>query len=465
MLNSNRNSMEESEQEVMKHMCKLCNKCFPCGRSLGGHMRSHVINSTDHHQKMKLSSVNNISETSMKNNNNEVTNGSSNSNDLGYELRKDPKKTLKAVINGISSSNEYAVLDKICKECGKGFQSWKALFGHMKCHSDKISNSKTAISNQDSWIGQSSNEISGVKVRQIKKSRSRNGANKRCLLTCATTDPTVTTTTTTTASSSVSMNANITSTSVVSDIDQEQEVEIAMCLIMLSRNVATWDMNVIENGTKMKKTAKSEAHFNRLEKISIDRDEFDGQMKRKFECTTCNKSFHSYQALGGHKTSHKKLKGCFDSKNDDKNTIKSEPILDHAQMINGLCEKTSDNHHTTSSFNLGSSVKNTMVLGTHECSICFRIFSSGQALGGHKRSHLIAEAKLNQQNMNTAEKIDKPVYHEIRGFLDLNMPPEDCIEEQEQEGTMMMNTSTTGSGYNPWYYNHESTLLGLLSTS
>ncbi|KAG9152661.1 hypothetical protein Leryth_020871 [Lithospermum erythrorhizon] len=28
----------------------------------------------------------------------------------------------------------------ICKECGKSYQSWKALFGHMKCHSDKVSN-------------------------------------------------------------------------------------------------------------------------------------------------------------------------------------------------------------------------------------------------------------------------------------------------------------------------------------
>ncbi|XP_071687313.1 uncharacterized protein [Rutidosis leptorrhynchoides] len=435
MLNFNRNSKEESDQEVMKHMCKFCNKCYPCGRSLGGHMRSHVINSTDH-QKMKLSSFENNGGTSIKNNNNnEVINGSSNSNDLGYELRKDPKKTPKAVINGTSSSNDVAVLDKICKECGKGFQSWKALFGHMKCHSDKISNAKISNSNQDSWIGQSSNKNSDAKIQQIKKSKSRKGATKSCIVTCDTTTA-VTTTTNTTASSSVSMNANHASTSVVSDIDQEQEVEIAICLIMLSRDVGTWG-NLIENGTKMKKLEKNGVHFDRLEKTTIRRDEFDGQMKRKFECTTCNKSFHSFQALGGHKTSHKKLKECIDSK-----IAKiSEPI-----------------------FNLVGPSKNAMVLGTHECSICFRVFSSGQALGGHKRSHLTAEAKLNHQNMNMSENVDKPV-NEIRCFLDLNMPPDDCIEEKEQQETMMMNTSTTGSGYNTWYYNHESTLLGLISTS
>ncbi|KAI3733200.1 hypothetical protein L1987_64420 [Smallanthus sonchifolius] len=406
MLDSNRNSVERSDQELMKHVCKLCNKGFPYGRSLGGHMRSHVINSPDpHHQKMK--------KKKKKIKLSSVTNGSSNSSGLGYELRKDPKKTLKAVING-SSNSEYdlVVLDKLCKECGKGFQSWKALFGHMKCHSDKVP--KTTISNQDSWISQ----------MKKSKSRSRN--------------------VTTIASSSDSMNANNhASTSVVSDIDDDgdQEAEVAMCLIMLSTDVGQWGEKMFKNGCKMKKLASHESSFH---------GEFDDQIKRNFECTTCNKSFDSYQALGGHKASHKKLKGCFESKIDDINMIKTEHMLDHDHMTNGCWEKTFDNHPSSSSFNLGDSLKNTMVVGAHECSICLRIFSSGQALGGHKRSHLIAEAKLNQQNPNLIKKIDKPV-HETRGFLDLNMPPDDPVEEEQE--------------YNPWCYNHESTLLGLLSTT
>ncbi|KAJ0930512.1 putative transcription factor C2H2 family [Helianthus annuus] len=431
MSNSDRNSVEKGDQELMKHVCKLCNKGFPCGRSLGGHMRSHVINSTDQHhvnhqkkKKMKLSSVNNT----------EVINGSSNSNDLGYELRKDPKKTRKAVINGDlnSNSDEFVVLDKLCKECGKGFQSWKALFGHMKCHSDKVS--KTAILDQDS-------ENSGVNVGRMKKSkpRSRN--------------------VTTTGSSSDSMNANHASTSVVSDIDDGQEAEIAMCLMMLSRDVGKWGEKVIETGCKMKKLAATESGFDGFKKPTMNLDEFDDPIKRNFGCTTCNKSFHSYQALGGHKASHKKLKGCFESKTDDNDMIKGEPVLDNDHMTNGYCEKTSENHQSSSSFNLGDSLKNTMVVGSHECSICLKVFSSGQALGGHKRSHLIAEAKLNQQNPTLGAKFDKPA-QEIRGSFDLNMPP----DEEEQEA-MMMNTSSTGTGYTPWCYNHESTLLGLLSTS
>jgi len=439
-------------------------------------MRSHVINSTDHHHQ-KMNNNNNI----------EVINGCSNSNDLGYELRKDPKKTPKAVTND-SSWNDFVVLDKICKECGKGFQSWKALFGHMKCHSDKVS--KTHVSSQDYWIKQRDSANLGMKT---KKSRSRNGA-----------------------SSSDSMNANHASTSVVSDIDDDdvEEAEIAMCLIMLSQDVGKWGEKIIENGCKVKKITASESGFHGFKETAMTRDEFDDQFKRNFECSTCNKSFHSYQALGGHKASHKKLKGCLDSKTDDNDMIKSEPVLDHEHMINGYCGKTSANHQSSSSFNLGDSLKNTMVVGVshkklkrcfesktddnekikskpvldhdhvingycvktsnihqssssfnlgdslkntmvvgaHVCSICLRIFSSGQALGGHKRTHLVAEAKLNRQNASSITKINQPV-HEIRGSFDLNMPPDDLVEEEQE------------IGYNPWCYNPESTLLGLLSTS
>ncbi|MCD7455093.1 hypothetical protein HAX54_026996 [Datura stramonium] len=40
----------------------------------------------------------------------------------------------------------------------------------------------------------------------------------------------------------------------------------------------------------------------------MDSDPKENSSKIKFECTTCNKSFHSYQALGGHRASHKNTK-------------------------------------------------------------------------------------------------------------------------------------------------------------
>ncbi|KAE8698302.1 hypothetical protein F3Y22_tig00110599pilonHSYRG00011 [Hibiscus syriacus] len=39
------------EGNGFKYVCKLCPKSFPCGRSLGGHMRSHMNNSAETDEK------------------------------------------------------------------------------------------------------------------------------------------------------------------------------------------------------------------------------------------------------------------------------------------------------------------------------------------------------------------------------------------------------------------------------
>nr|AZL19536.1 transcription factor ZAT3 [Diospyros kaki] len=77
------------------------------------------------------------------------------------------------------------------------------------------------------------------------------------------------------------------------------------------------------------------------------------ESKLLYKCSVCDKAFASYQALGGHKASHRKLAG-------------------------------SDDQSTTTA----STGAITAVTGrTHECSICHKCFPSGQALGGHKRRH------------------------------------------------------------------------------
>ncbi|KAK6926934.1 hypothetical protein RJ641_008653 [Dillenia turbinata] len=73
---------------------------------------------------------------------------------------------------------------------------------------------------------------------------------------------------------------------------------------------------------------------------------------RVFECKTCNRQFSSFQALGGHRASHKKVK-----------------------LIDG---------DAGSSLELSSSP---LKPKTHECSICGLEFAIGQALGGHMRRH------------------------------------------------------------------------------
>ncbi|KAK9055391.1 hypothetical protein SSX86_026474 [Deinandra increscens subsp. villosa] len=95
---------------------------------------------------------------------------------------------------------------------------------------------------------------------------------------------------------------------------------------------------------------------------------------RVFNCKTCNKQFSSFQALGGHRTSHKKVKSV------DEPPPKAK---------------------------------------THECSVCGLEFELGQALGGHMRRH----------RDNQAEKNVPAVVKEVDGgsrrglFLDLNLTP------------------------------------------
>ncbi|KAI6685677.1 hypothetical protein NL676_031590 [Syzygium grande] len=81
--------------------------------------------------------------------------------------------------------------------------------------------------------------------------------------------------------------------------------------------------------------------------------------ERMFACKTCNREFSSFQALGGHRASHKKPK-----------------------IISGDL------------FHLGREGDSSPAKPkTHECSICGLKFPIGQALGGHMRRHRAAMAE------------------------------------------------------------------------
>ncbi|CAL9135415.1 unnamed protein product [Musa textilis] len=95
-----------------------------------------------------------------------------------------------------------------------------------------------------------------------------------------------------------------------------------------------------------------------------------------FDCKPCNKVFRSYQALGGHRARHKRMKGCHGHR---LHGVDSSMETDGS--INGTAMEETFGRHGSPKSNKG-----------HLCPICSKFFSSGQALGGHKRSHLVANA-------------------------------------------------------------------------
>ncbi|KAL8146160.1 hypothetical protein AgCh_004047 [Apium graveolens] len=116
---------------------------------------------------------------------------------------------------------------------------------------------------------------------------------------------------------------------------------------------------------------------------------------RVYECKTCNRQFPSFQALGGHRASHKK------------------PKLMAGDLLQVVPMKPK----------------------THECSICGAEFALGQALGGHMRRHR-AEMEANSSSTSTTISDDNkavegvPILKKSNSCkrvwgLDLNLMPYD----------------------------------------
>ncbi|CAN6327961.1 unnamed protein product [Urochloa humidicola] len=89
--------------------------------------------------------------------------------------------------------------------------------------------------------------------------------------------------------------------------------------------------------------------------------------RRVFECKTCGRRFSTFQALGGHRASHRR------------------PTRPYAVAVSGHRRAAHDEKECVAAAVTGPRV--------HECPVCGLEFAVGQALGGHMRRHRTTAAE------------------------------------------------------------------------
>ncbi|KAE9445684.1 hypothetical protein C3L33_22418, partial [Rhododendron williamsianum] len=307
-----------------------------CGRALGGHMRAHGLSD----EGGNLDDEDPGSDWEDREN--------EPANKRMYALRTNPNR-LKSC--------------RACENCGKEFVSWKSFLEHGKCSSG------------DGESPESSPESDGEERRGCRQWSKR----KRSLRT------------------------KVGSFSSKCPSSEEEDIA-ATCLVMLSN--ARVDVTAADQLEESCASASREEEERRnpaatfISPLSTRAplDKAKGVAKGMFECKACKKVFNSHQALGGHRASHKKVKGCFAARLDHEPN--EDDVITHEDSFlpskSALVAFQPDH-------NQNSSKRKSKV---HECSICHRIFSSGQALGGHKRCHWITS------NSPETSKIFHPYYHD-----------------------------------------------------
>ncbi|GER31211.1 zinc finger family protein [Striga asiatica] len=339
-----------------------------CGRALGGHMRAHGIGD----ESGNIDDEDPVSDWEE----NKFAGGVDRcSNKRMYQLRTNPNR-LKSC--------------RACKNCGKEFLSWKSFLEHGKCNSDDASES--FVSSHDSGSADEDgveDDTGGARSQWSKRKRSM-----RSKVGCfsATSYPP----------------------------SEEDDIVLARCLVQLANTVVD-QMPVAdpeESCASVIREAPRNGNYTYFAPPNstiglFDRNKGKGivstTLKGMFECKACKKVFNSHQALGGHRASHKKVKGCYATKQDQipqQHENNDTPSIDDGVMITNNEETKLSFGQSNSQFEqgpdplVGSARRKSKV---HECSICHRVFGSGQALGGHKRCHWITS--------NSPETSSLPKFH------------------------------------------------------
>ncbi|KAK9274374.1 hypothetical protein L1049_019188 [Liquidambar formosana] len=311
---------------------------------------------------------------------------------------------------------------RVCENCGKEFLSWKSFLEHGKCSSEDAESlvSSPAGSDGDEEGGTGRKGCGGW----LKRKRSFRAKVGNFNLNCP----------------------------------SSEEEDLANCLMMLS-NAAVDTPLAAEPEESCASASKDEERRNPVGFVApiacrAPVDKAKGVAKGMFECKACKKVFNSHQALGGHRASHKKVKGCFAARLDHlDDSLADDDVITHDDQFMLPSNKST----STLQFEQGSNTPMAAAPSkrkskVHECSICHRIFSSGQALGGHKRCHWITSSspdtssltKFHQFRDHMEQIHQRPKFKKSEP-LDLNLPaPVDDTTglQQDRQNPLSFEVST-----------------------
>ncbi|RCV34852.1 hypothetical protein SETIT_7G191200v2 [Setaria italica] len=419
-----------------KHFCRVCNKGFTCGSALGGHMRAHGASDADGFGADDDSLGDEASARCRASEDRWDAVGTSATH--AYALRANPNRLIRSC--------------QVCKNCGKEFTSWELFLQHGKCNSEDEGEELA-----DGWGSMRSSsppsDADGEEDPAVATAWSKGKRSRRVKLMIGGEDH-----------SSVVPSRRDTS---------REEEDLANCLVMLSSSNVKQPTVVVETGQEepCASAAKegdggpplqlqpisffvpaSEPVVALPSAVAVTPQYISPASRNVFECKACKKVFTSHQALGGHRASHKKVKGCFAAKfeskaneptrllvtGDPNNVTGKRATVDETNAGVSTDAKASVYTATTNAdTNAGTSeaaASLSMAIGhnppvtmlttassckkntkMHECSVCHRLFTSGQALGGHKRCHWLTSSTADP--CNTVANMIPPLTEDLVGVV------------------------------------------------